>query len=557
MAGPSTYYKKYFVNGNVDYIGQCHRVSVQVAKEVVNSSYVKFCREKELPLPTGYRMVFSNMDASFKSVSKYDKGQPKLCEGGWALAEDWTISHFYPYMCNSRILSTNMVLSEMDMGTSCGYPANIEYQNKRDLIGLSNVAVELQETPSWSDALDAVSNTSKAFPILEDFWILAGTENSDNICPIWSCCQKIELRAIKKLEVNDHRTYLVAPIEHSVATNRLCLDMNNKFYNSNGKTWSFVGGTKYLSGWDRLYRRLNKHPNAFELDESQYDSSLFSRAMMGMVDIRWSFLANEEKSPENRLRLEAVYESIVHSVIVLENGELIQKHTGNPSGSSNTIVDNTIILYRLFAYAWIVLCNQLGKKAVYSEFTSEVEAALNGDDNTFTVSDACVSWFNPTAIAAVWTNIGITTKTPCWESRPLREVTFLSQGFDYDQSLRIWLPVPDTQKVLSTLCYGANIDDVRFHLLRANALRLDSYGNILCRRIISDYINFLYERYMEDLIGNLSIKKADIPMSEIFGLWKSDAYIEALYSGYEGDSGACEATPFLLVVGKVKTALLL
>jgi hypothetical protein len=550
-------YKKYFVKNNIDYIGRCHRVTKQVAKEILNGSYVKFCGEKGYPLPHGFRMVFSNLDASFKSVSKYDKVQPEIQEDAWLLAGDWTVQHFYPYMCGSSILTTNVVLGEMDMLTSCGYPASLEFQCKRDFIGISMADIDNQENVTWSERLDLVKTKSRAFPILEDFWDLIGTENVDNIVPIWTCSQKIELRAVEKLRLNKIRTFTAAPIEHSVATNRICLDMNNKFYDANGKTWSFVGGTKYLSGWDRLYRRLNKHPNAFELDESEYDSSLFAKVMLGQIDIRWNFLANEYKTPENRLRLEAIYESIVHSVIVLENGELIQKHTGNPSGSSNTIVDNTLILFRLFAYAWIVLCNQNGRKPVYSEFLSEVEAALNGDDNTFTVSDACVSWFNPRSVAGVWTKIGVTTNTPCWESRPLCEVTFLSQGFDFDQELRIWLPVPDTQKVLSTLCYGASIDDVRFHLLRANALRLDSYGNIVCRRIISDYIEYIYSRYKEDLIGDVHIKKSTIPMGEIIALWKSDEYIEALYSGYEGCGAACDATPLLQVVRMVNMSLLL
>jgi hypothetical protein len=277
--------------------------------------------------------------------------------------------------------------------------------------------------------------------------------------------------------------------------------------------------------------------------------------MCGQVDIRWNFFSSEFKTPENRKRLEAVYESIVHSVIVLENGELIQKHTGNPSGSSNTIVDNTMILFRLFAYAWIVICNSRKMKPNYSDYMCQVEAALNGDDNTFTVSDLVVGWFNPPAIKIIWSGIGVTTNTPSDAARPLRDVSFLSQGFAYDNNLRLWLPVPDTQRILSALCYGSNIDDVRYHLLRANALRLDSYGNKVCRIIIQDYINYLYRAFAPDLIGFVCIKGNNIPMSEISNLWKSDEYIEALYSGYESGGDACNAAAWLQVVDMVNWCL--
>lgn len=553
----SSKFKQYFINGNVDYLGRVNRFTKQKAVEIENTSYIRFCAERNIRLPTGYRMVFSNLDASFRSVSKYDKGQPILDEGAWALAGDWTVTHFYPYMCDSKVLSENVVLGEMDMSTSCGYPASLEYHSKKEFIGLSafntvNPGVGVDDYLSLSDQPKPV-----CFSILSDYWDIIGTGNEDNIIPIWTCSQKIEMRAVEKLRLNKVRTFTAAPIEHSVATNRLCLDMNNKFYSSNNKTWSFVGGTKYLSGWDGLYRRLNKHKNAFELDESEYDSSLFARAMYGQADIRWNFFSSEFKTVQTRTRLDAIYESIVNSVIVLENGELIQKHTGNPSGSSNTIVDNTMILFRLFAYAWIVLCNERKTRPDYSEFMREVEAALNGDDNTFTVSDLVVGWFNPTGIARIWSGVGVTTNTPCSDLRPLRDVSFLSQGFAYDKELRLWFPVPDTQRILSALCYGSSIDDVRFHLLRANALRLDSYGNRVARVIIQDYINFILVRYKADLFGSVEIHGNSIPMSEITDLWKSDAYIEALYSGYEGSDDTRDRSALLQVVETVRCHTLL
>jgi hypothetical protein len=120
----------------------------------------------------------------------------------------------------------------------------------------------------------------------------------------------------RKLLENKIRTFTASPVEHSVALNRFCLDMNNRFYRSHGKTWSFVGCSKFLQGWNALFARLGIHPFAFELDESEYDSSLFVRAMYGQMEIRWDMLADEHKTAENSLRFQRLYDDIVHSVIV-------------------------------------------------------------------------------------------------------------------------------------------------------------------------------------------------------------------------------------------------
>jgi len=487
----------------VDYVGRVNRTTKQEGREALNSSYTEFCRKTGRTVPSAYRMVFPNITAGFRSAAKYDKGQPELDEEAWALAGDWTKQHFHPAMCGSEVLGQDFVLEEMDKTTSCGYPWNLKYQKKTDMLA------------------------SEAKQVLPDYWDQLALETPVPV--IWTCSQKRELREIQKLNEGKHRTFTASPIEHSVALNRVCLDMNNKFYAGGEKTWSFVGTTKFLQGWDRLYNRLNRLPCAFELDESEYDSSLFARAMFGQRDIRWSMLRAEDQTPENARRLDNLYEAIVHSVIVLENGELVQKHTGNPSGSSNTIVDNTMILFRLFAYAWIILGRE-NDVGTYASFMLNVEAALNGDDNTFTTSVSASKWFNPTTIGPLWSSIGVITKTPCDTPRELKDVRFLSQGFVWSEKLGIWLPTPESNRVLSSVYAGSSVDDVRWHYLRASALRLDSYGNEECRVTLQAYIEYLEHNYSDQFFGEVR----GLTMSEIRNVWKSDSYIEALYSGQEG-----------------------
>jgi hypothetical protein len=536
----SEMYNKYFIKNNCDHVGRVDRHMGKENVEIVNKVMLRYLEETRQPLPESHRMCIKNSEAEYKSISKYDKSQPVLNKQAWAKAGEWTKRHFKQFLRGSKVTDEETAVKESDKTTSAGYPHNRIYKKKGEFLKSNSVG------------------------ILTDYWEFVGKAQEENkprpCCPIWLSAQKVEMRTAEKIFSNSIRTFTAAPVEHTIALGRMCLDMNNKLYKSNNKNWSFVGGNKYMGGWNSLYERLSKHPNAFELDESQYDSSLFAKALAGMVDFRFEMLEEEEKTQKNWNRLINLYESIIHSVIVLENGELVWKHTGNPSGSANTIVDNTVILFRLFAYAWIIAAeekfgeinDEISEKRYsynvftrnvdgpeifgsYQDFMDHVEAALNGDDNSFSCSDEVVGWFNPDSIATIWSGIGITTNYPEGKNKPgqkVEEISFLSQGFTNIRGF--WLPKPDFEKTKSSLLYGSDLDDVRWHLLRANAIRIDTWANQETRVWISKYVDWLCNTYQKELVGCVTLKTGDkIPMSDINNIYKSDQWIWWLYSGLE------------------------
>jgi hypothetical protein len=478
-------------------VGAVNRVVKFRNKEIRNHTFEDFLIQEGRPLPEGYRMAFLNPQAGFQSVGKYQKEQPWIKPVAFDHAVEFAKSHFIPHLLGAKVISAEAAMKEMNMTSSCGYPWNLRFKNKSDFM------------------------TSECVEIFEQYWEELATDSLSY--PLWTCAEKGELRSVKKLALNKIRTFTGSPIEHSVCTNRLFYEQNELFYKSANRTWSFVGTSKYYGGFDRLYRRLSKHPHTYELDESDYDSSLFERLMRAVCDLRVEALGNISK--KNTARAKRVYDHIINSVIVLENGELYQKTTGNPSGSANTIVDNTIALYILLAYAWMVLAPPEMRNV--QSFSEHVEAALNGDDNTFTVSEVANKFFNAATIAAVWKELGVTTKTPCWESRPLADVSFLSQKFvKYPAG---YLPYPETDKVLCSLLYGSEVNDIRWHYLRACALRMDSWPNQECRDIIQSYISYLNVKYSSMLRG--SIRGLD--MKDVRSSWKSDTYLYSLYTGSE------------------------
>lgn len=227
--------------------------------------------------------------------------------------------------------------------------------------------------------------------------------------------------------------------------------------------------------------------------------------------------------------MKRVYETIVYAYIVLISGTVIRKRTGNPSGSSNTVVDNTLILFLLLCYCWIILVPE--EMNNYACFMQNVEALLYGDDNTFSVSDEAVKYFNAITISEVLKTLGLslTAGDDKWTAKSIFEVKFLSNAFVRHGEM--FFPKPDYDKLLCSLLYGSRVNDVRWHLLRAHALLMDGFWNVEFRELIRKYIDYLYTEYKNKLYPG--VVKGDITWDHVKGLQKSNQEIFSLYMSHE------------------------
>lgn len=493
-------------------MGEGYRVVKHRKREVENESFVNFIKKESIDptITMAYRMISPNIEWGLKSVAKYDRFEKDIDLSIWETACDWTARHFQPFVRGALVIGEEAAIDVAVKTTSPGWPWNLQFQRKRDLFE------NFQGKPSPMSAYwDDLVNLEPAY------------------VPIWCVSEKKELRAILKIQQGKIRTFTASPVEHSIACSRLCLDFNERFYDSAGKHSSFVGATKYLGGFDRLYKRLSKHPNGYALDCSDYDASMSSVFLWAQCEFRISMLDESVKTPENIMRMRRMYYDTIYSVMVLETGALVRKSTGNPSGQGNTIVDNTFTLYRLLIYCWLrlsVLNGVLG--ANYDMFTDNVECVLTGDDNTFTVSDLVHPWFNGATIAAELLLIGVKATSDSWLPRPVIELDFLSQR--WIRNGNVYLPYPETSKVLSSMRWGSKLDDVRWQLLRACALRMESWANSECREILSGYINHLLKFHGDSLTGVVSVPRAEpVQMRHILAQIRDDKWLWRLYTGLE------------------------
>lgn len=504
---------KQYSRGHIEWVGRAKRHSVFKYTSGGNSSLAEFLKDEKVVFT--HARIRPDLNAGFKSFFHYDRPDIHPHSGPWDDAWLWLEMHFQPYLRGSITLSEQEAIAEIDHTTSPGYPWSLKYVDKTSFFA------------------------SHCASVVSEFWDVIAMdwdESPFQSCvpyPIWTCAQKRELRSVEKVALQDHRTFTAAPVEHTVALARLCHDMNQRMYDSVHEHSSFLGGTKYLGGWERMYKRLRKHTKFFHMDGVKFDRSLARKFLERIAIFRWRMLSKESQTPENFRRLMRLYDHIINSVVILENGELVQKFGGNPSGSGNTSSDNTDCLYVCFAYAWLVLCHETGQyhMATYEKFRENVELALNGDDNLFSVSDAVSSWYNATSISGIWLrDLGIATKGASppmtWDQTVFLSMTpVVVRGYI--------LPSPNYGRVLSSVMYGSAVDDDRVHFLRTCALRLDSWPNEALRTILDRYLEWLCRMRKSRLVGSVVLGKQAVTMESIFSLWKPDHYCFALYTGLE------------------------
>jgi len=443
--------------------------------------YSAFCLKHKLPLAdVDWGLPIPNLPAAYQSLAKYGKGQPVVDDEIAMLAKEFMYREFFPYMQNSQVFSTDESILELDLSTSPGFPWNLLFKTKRDFF-------------NWEGSKGICEDAFKKLGLPSGWWW------------IWTNALKEEIRPMAKILENKIRTFTASPVDLTVAGNQLCLDMNQKFYESHLKTASTVGLDPFHGGWDLAYRKVKKHPNGYELDENAYDSSLFIMLFQMIFCFRVDCLADRGF----KQHMHTLYQNIVWSIVVTADGLILQKKTGNPSGSINTIVDNTLILYWLLAYAWIKLAPVAFR--TYESFNEHVSLLLTGDDNTWTVSDEANVWFNGRSVSQVLSSLGITTTSPCYDARPVEELTYLSRSFNtfieaYGEKKCV--PVLDKSKFVASLRFSEKPVDPVYALVRACGFYQVSWADAEMRKHMVDYIDWLIKEYDDVLYENADWRAA-------------------------------------------------
>jgi hypothetical protein len=458
-------------------MGQISRNPRYLNKRIMDPQIKCFLDEVKFELPPEWGLPAPNPDAAYKSLAKYGKPilhlteeQVKTMNKAWEMTQ----GHFTPYLGKSKVLEYEEAKAHLDMSTSSGSPFNLQYPTKGELFEKD------EEIDEW----------------LKADWETMATD------PEWTClftnALKEELRLASKILKNSIRTFLSGGVDAVVHGTRLFVDQNEKMYAAHLVTASAVGMSPLKGNWNELFKKLNIFKYGFALDESEYDSSLRDFLMWGCARMRWFWLDTIYQTPQNLARVRVYYRNLVHTVVVTPEGVLVMKETGNPSGSVNTINDNTFMLYTLLAYAWLRLAPK-GMRNLAS-FELHTSKALVGDDNTWTVSEEALVFFNATSVIEVWKELGVTTTTDTLEPRRASELDFLSANTVFLKGRAV--PIYNRTKLMTSLLYAPALHLTPAITLERTAAMLsigwtDLPFRHFCRELIS-WLMDKYDRVMRD-----------------------------------------------------------
>lgn len=458
--------------------------------------------------------------SAFKNLVRFNFPVAQPVDQDWKLAMEWAKQHF-SFMGNSSINWDLPYATQcMNMSTSPGFPYSRGYdgapplQSKRDYFAYQNGKFARDNYFSYLNRI---------------------SQKDYNPTSWYTCSVKKEMRKQKKIDADDYRAYLAANVDNTIAGNAATLEMNQKFYNSWPYSASFVGGSTFHGCWNHLFKRLEKHPHAYEMDVSAWDSTLSEYLIQSLRDVMWSFVRFGDRTPLNKIRWDNLFKEIYMSLVIMPNGDVYFKCQGNPSGSFLTIVTNTIIHYMLFCYAWIRMCPD---PTNYAHFSREVELALCGDDSLYTVSDYANLWFATPTIIPIWKSLGINAKMEAVSSGELKARQFLSQS-----TLKIgkyYVPYPDYDKTVSSMLWHTRAHNhIRWSYLKACALRMSSFFNRDLNKLFADYIQYLETSYALELRVECRGGRDDpFTWDQVHSVYKDDASLWRLYTMQEDNQSA-------------------
>lgn len=438
-----------------------------------------------------YRYGRPKQDAAFKSVLKYKSPLTPPRRDVLEVVKGWLGRHFFAMNDCASDFDWEHIVQSMNKGSSPGFPFT------RPLGGVSGFATKR--------ALFAHDGGNYAINLFDQYLKMMKVWPAPQV-EFYVLSAKHEMRKVSKILANDFRTYTAASWRNTALGTAIFGPMLEVYYSLSDSTWSYVGGSMYFGQWNELFQRLNKHPNAFECDESAFDSTIHRDFVMAVKDVLMEF--HQDKSTENTIMIDNLFEFIVEGMVLCPNGDIFYKTQGNPSGSFLTVVLNTLVLYMLLAYAWVQLVPE--EMRTYECFHDNVEAALYGDDNLWTVSDFAKQWFNASAVARVWQGLGIIINQEKYKEGKLCDLHFLSASFQYFEGAG-YVPVLDLEKsICSQLYHSLAYRSVKWSYLKASSLLLNVYWNPEGRALFKDYRVWLIRRYKAELMAEPSMKQDDI-----------------------------------------------
>lgn len=333
---------------------------------------------------------------------------------------------------NTNVLhkATSWACNEFRASLTAPFPSHDQVISNLDLRTSTGIAVSEMGMPTKSHVAENVG-----FDWLLVVW--AAVLNGFRWAGVFKNFLKEELRKRGK----DTRGILSGPLDLVYCMSRVFLNQNQGFYRDYLITSSAVGVSRDHLEWHRIYQKLKKFPRGAACDVKKFDARMCDPLMRSVAHVRKASLTNDQRWAIPII--DWFYDILINTVCWV-NGYLFQKSGGNPTGSVNTVVDNTIALFIVLCYAFIVLNPQ----ASYSDFKEWVVLVLYGDDNTYSYNEDQCSYAPEDIARVVYEAFGYEVTIEA--KGPVEVLNFLSADFKLIDYLGAKIAVPsfDRDKII-------------------------------------------------------------------------------------------------------------
>nr|QED42911.1 polyprotein [Uromyces potyvirus A] len=380
--------------------------------------------------------------AYWKDVSKYHRGTQILPEGFQKTVIDFFQQESPWIFEKQKIIDINQVYFEIDKQKSSGPRLT---QKKGFYMSMDN-------STNFIDLIKSCENIYNCDP--KDFVPLT-----------WQVAIKDELRDRDRVCQLKTRTFMSAPIETILGNVRIVSAFNQRFIENCLQFPSTLGINKFSRGWDDLASYLGRDDYVYMSgDGSRFDSSISIGHLSLNCYLRMMSLPEKYA---NHIR--NLYNETAFTPLVMADGIIRLKTTGNPSGSINTSIDNSISLQATIYWS---LSDIFGTSQALKHLKEKkIRFVVNGDDLAISIHKELYKENFRSSLASSMLKCGMnyTFTTP---SDNIEQLVYLSHQFKSWEfgGEKLYIPCLDSQRIVATCLFRKKTDAVATHSRYTSAL---------------------------------------------------------------------------------------
>lgn len=408
------------------------------------------------------------MASCHNSLAKYNRLSPRYDRASWSVA--WSITKACAEsqlrLTDLKRLTFDQALNTINLTKSPGWPYTLRYQTKADYYSTPESRIDVK-----------------------DFDESLATEHP--LAPIETVFLKRELRAAAKCTPGQARAvFIQSPVclmwsaMHTKSVDlafiqRASLGMEVGHY-------SAVGLTPFFGNFDRMVH-LYRNYDAYEMDASSFDACMFPEVHESIATLRSDLMRHP---PSVRIKMRRYYRNLSRSFVILPDGTISFRASGNPSGQGGTTVDNTA---GSATYVHYVLHRMGFAAAEIAKF----KLFVFGDDVLLLVPPEFKARFDPHKFAILaHDELGVVySVTPRGSS--ITQCKWLN--FSFARIGSTWWPCLDPIKMCSSLHYRTGPDTIGEVWLRAASIRNLARGNAQLFLYLDEYCKWLWAQYKSQL----------------------------------------------------------